>query len=248
MTDKDRSNSYVDKVRGETQRYMRQLLQDAGELRAALARLESDNSSLKQELLNARADLDLRKQEEYQLREKLSAIRSQSEAIAQQFQQVEYDNSNLMNLYVASYQLHGTLDRDHVVAAVREIIINLIGSEEFAVLELDRNGELRPVCSMGASFEQVQESRQLHAGVWQNALDGTRFVADGQNGEDTALTACVPMTVDGRVTGVLAVFRLLPHKSQLEQIDHELFDLLASQAGTALYVAAIATTEAGGPL
>src|ERR1051326_6404126 len=43
---------------------------------------------------------------------------------------VEQQNTNLANLYVATYQLHGTLDRDRVLAAIKEVIINLIGSEE----------------------------------------------------------------------------------------------------------------------
>jgi hypothetical protein len=47
------------------------------------------------------------------------------------------------------------------------------------------------------------------------------------NTEDTRLT--------GKVTGAIAVFRLLGQKSGLEEIDLQLFDLLASHAATALY-------------
>ena len=42
--------------------------------------------------------------------------------------------------------------------------------------------------------------------------------------------------VDGRVTGAIAIFRLLPQKQDsLEPVDEELLGLLASQAGIALY-------------
>jgi GAF domain-containing protein len=53
--------------------------------------------------------------------------------------------------------------------------------------------------------------------------------------QEQDLTACVPLKLDGRVTGALALFRLLPQKAGFETIDHELFDLLATHAATALY-------------
>jgi len=37
------------------------------------------------------------------------------------------------------------------------------------------------------------------------------------------------------VTGAIVIFRLLTQKPGLEEVDHEIFDLLASQAATALY-------------
>jgi GAF domain-containing protein len=49
------------------------------------------------------------------------------------------------------------------------------------------------------------------------------------------MTACVPLVVDGRVTGAVAIFRLLEHKRGLEDVDSELFSLLGTQAATALY-------------
>jgi hypothetical protein len=41
--------------------------------------------------------------------------------------------------------------------------------------------------------------------------------------------------VGDRVTGVIAIYRLLSHKPELESLDHELFTLLSTHAGTALF-------------
>ena len=49
------------------------------------------------------------------------------------------------------------------------------------------------------------------------------------------LVACIPLKLDNDVTGLIAIFSLLPHKPGLEALDHELFDLLATHAATALY-------------
>ena len=49
------------------------------------------------------------------------------------------------------------------------------------------------------------------------------------------MTACLPLTLDGRVTGAIVLFSLLPHKPGLRELDFELFDLLGTHAATALY-------------
>jgi hypothetical protein len=41
------------------------------------------------------------------------------------------------------------------------------------------------------------------------------------------------------VTGAIAVYGLLPHKPELEEVDFELFDLLAMHAATALRFTAL---------
>jgi hypothetical protein len=45
----------------------------------------------------------------------------------------------------------------------------------------------------------------------------------------------VPLKLEGKVMGVIAIFRLLPQKGGIEDLDRELFDLLATQAAFALY-------------
>ena len=42
------------------------------------------------------------------------------------------------------------------------------------------------------------------------------------------------------MTGFIAIYRLLSHKTALEPLDHELFDLLATHAATALYCTSLA--------
>jgi hypothetical protein len=63
--------------------------------------------------------------------------------------------------------------------------------------------------------------------------------------QEANLTACVPFKLDGKVTGALALFRLLPQKAAFEAVDHELFDLLATHAATALYCTSLHARLAG---
>ncbi|HYR27767.1 MAG TPA: diguanylate phosphodiesterase, partial [Thermoanaerobaculia bacterium] len=144
-------------------------------------------------------------------------------------------SGNLANLYVASYQLHNSVDRDAVLTAIQEIVINLIGSEQLAIYERRGDGPFRIAASFGFDGEALA------------ATVGGEFavekLGEGHVFRDPAhmqpLTACVPLRIDGRDMGAILIFRLLDHKPELQPVDHELFDLLAVHASTALYCASL---------
>jgi GAF domain len=52
---------------------------------------------------------------------------------------------------------------------------------------------------------------------------------------EAGVKACLPLRIDGRVTGAVVVFEWLAHKRQLDPLDHELFALLATHAAVALH-------------
>jgi GAF domain-containing protein len=147
--------------------------------------------------------------------------------------------SNLASLYVAVTSVHGALDRPTVLSSVQEIVTNLIGSEEMAIFETDAaHGRLTLLASMGIEPGPYQEIYIGDGAIGRAAATGERLIRqDGgaltEDG-DAALTACIPLKVGGRVLGVLAVFRLLPHKGRLDAIDIDLFDVLAAHAASAL--------------
>ena len=147
--------------------------------------------------------------------------------------------ANLASLYVAVTSVHGALDRPSVLSSVQEIVTNLIGSEEMAIFETDAgHGRLTLLASMGIDPGRYQEIRLGEGAIGKSAATGERLIRPGggsltEDG-DASLTACIPLKVAGRVVGVLAVFRLLPHKGALDAVDIDLFDVLAAHAASAL--------------
>jgi regulator of replication initiation timing len=224
--------NYVDKIREDTGRYVRQLLQEHADLRLGVAQLENENARMREEASKLRQDLDTRRQEEAALHEKLTAIRDESQDYMRRFSELESSNANLANLYVASYQLHGTLDRQAVLNAIQEIVVNLVGSEQFGVFEGNASS-LSLACSVGLDDLTILRSRETNSQIWSEALAGRAYVRVDES--DGGLVACIPLKLDNDVTGLIAIFSLLPHKPALEPLDHELFDLLATHAATALY-------------
>jgi hypothetical protein len=167
------------------------------------------------------------------LKDRLAVIEEESRDFSARYVEVEQQNTNLANLYVASYQLHGTLDRARVLAAIKEIVINLIGSEELAIFEVDHHFDaMMLIDSFG-----IDQDRW--AAVPLNSSDsislagttGERFISDGVK----APLAAIPLKLDEQVIGVIAIFSLLQQKTGLEALDFELFDLLASHGATALH-------------
>ena len=252
---------YVRRVRADTQRYVEDLLGENEKLRRMVAGLESETAVLTREkqrlqtqLEAVRKLIDCDRREHEELRRRLVDVEGQNRTFSERYVEVEKQNNDLANLYVAGYRLHGTLDREEVLMAIQEIVVNLIGCEEFGVYEADAAGdELRLVTSFGLEGDHLRSLSPDSGLIGQAFREGDTIVAGGAAadrlpGEDH-LTACVPLKVDDRVIGVIAIFRLLPQKDEgLEALDHELFELLASQAGVALYATSLhALAVAGQP-
>ena len=243
--------AYVQKVHRDTQRYVADLLAENEALRLRIAGLEGERSALERRLarLEERAtaageDLRRERRAHEELRQRLDEVESQNRAASERYVQVEQQNTNLAKLYVAGYRLHGTLDREEVLAAIQEIIINLVGCEELAIFE-SAAGELRLVSSFGIDTERYRKV-PLDAGrIGAVARGGEAYLTEASGAPpasalDEHLTACIPLTVEGRVNGVIAIFRLLPQKERgLEDLDREMLDLLSAQAGIALYCSAL---------
>lgn len=243
--DGERRAGYVQKVHEQTWRFAQELLAENEKLRALAASLRSEKLRLEEELLAARQAMAHREQERTRLERQLAEIEADGHRLYDRYAELEQQNWNLLNLYVASHRLHGTLDRQEVLATVQEIITNLVGSEEMGVFELDRQqATLRLLASVGTAAERLRSIPLGSGTIGRVALTGEPYLAAeaggaGGSAGESDLTACIPLKVDGRVTGTIAVFRLLEQKAGLEAVDRELLDLLGSHAGMALYCTAL---------
>jgi hypothetical protein len=212
-------------------------------LRALAASLEAEMNRLHEQAVALRAENERHQKEQARLQAQLETIRAESQRYSKRYAEIEEQNSNLANLYVASYRLHGTVDRREVIDTLQEIIANLIGSEEAGLYEVDAAQQtLELVASFGMA-PGAHRSIPLGSGrIGEAAKTGEIYINDrtaaGVEAEDS-LTACIPLTLAGKVTGAIAIFRLLPQKAGVEDVDRELFDLLATHAATALYTTSL---------
>lgn len=191
--------------------------------------------------------------ENLQLAERLAAVEQERDALRRDFAELEQRHNDLASLYVAADQLHGTFDEKAVVTAIEEIVINLIGCEQFGVFDLDpASGQMRLIRSFGLP-RHIKETLDASQGILGRAVaTGEVILTSPANAasllaHERGLTACVPLMVSSRVSGAILLFELLPQKSgRLAPVDTELLALLAAQAGAAVHASrALARSERG---
>jgi len=226
--------------------FTRELLKENERLRSRLgavtdrqesaARHPEDREKLRQELMSRIADLE---EECTTVRERLDQVELENSQFAQRYVEVEEENNNLANLYVSSYQLHSTLDLDEVIRIITEIVINLIGAEVFAVYLIDgERSELTPVACEGMELSAFPKAK-LGVGVLGKAVASNEATCwDTQRSEDLSQPiVCVPLVVQNRPIGAIAVYGLLAQKDGFSALDHELFNMLGGHAATAIFAA-----------
>jgi hypothetical protein len=174
------------------------------------------------------------------LRTQLDALHQERARLEERLSEADARVTSLVGLCAASHRLHETFERQALLDILRDIINNIVGSEELGIFELDeQRSTLVLVHSMGIEPAGLS-SIPLGSGIiGQTALTGQLFVAsEGKGppaaGNEPALTACIPLRVGSRVWGVIAIFGMLPHKPRLGESDLELFALLEKQAGLVL--------------
>jgi transcriptional regulator with GAF, ATPase, and Fis domain len=155
---------------------------------------------------------------------------------------VEAENNMLANLYVASYQLHSTLDFNEVLRIVLEIIINLIGADKFAVFLMDdRSNELVPVATEGLALTEIPKVKMGEGIIGRVAREGESHFHE--NIQELSLSTvdtaqpmvCIPLKIKEHVIGVISIYSLFTQKTSFSNIDYELFNLLAGHAATAIF-------------
>jgi nitrate/nitrite-specific signal transduction histidine kinase len=164
----------------------------------------------------------------------------------------ERQHDRLMRLYVATYQLHATLDPKEVLGNISEIVVNLVGADRFVLILTDPAGGPGAIVSRHGFDEELSDRSLIRFagrtyGGGDPLVDGA--LVDGRlclGGEGTGspVIAAVPLNVNGRTVGALTLLRLLGHRRDLEPDDREMLDLLAAHAASALFAAqSCATAE-----
>jgi GAF domain-containing protein len=202
-------------------------------------------TELQERLERAQCELD---------RERVDRQRLEDErrGLSERYVRAEQKCSDLSRLYVAAEQLHRTLDRRALLTAIEEIVSDLFGSQELAIFEALTPGELALVGQRGVDPDRFP-SIQIGAGLVGWAAKSGQLYLAGDAGLEVAvpgeqgLSVCVPLRLDDRLIGAIAVFGWLPHKATLEPIDRRLLELLATHAAAALYCTRLHAAVAGGP-
>jgi hypothetical protein len=143
-------------------------------------------------------------------------------------------------VYAARMRLQAAQDQVDALEGIREIVANLMGSEELAVYKVDKQkAALWLYWSFGIDPNKYGVLDVIKQPLLEEVLAGT-VVLRGDNGNEKLLSiadpvsALVPILVNGVAAAVLVIFRLLPQKPGLEAADREICEVLSNCAGRAI--------------
>jgi hypothetical protein len=221
-----------------------ELLEENDHLRRAHLQLEAENASLRTQIASDHAMRDLLRkihqleQEKSELLSSVHEAEMQSTRFGARFHEMEEELSKLANVYVASYQLHSTLDLKLVVKHLKELLQQLVGAERYAVYMAD---PARKQLMLVASEGEVPHKRITLAGDDTSAaervfLTGKAQINEGplERASDRAPAAVLPLHFDDRVVGVIVIHTVFPQKPSFGPVDFELFKMLGAHAASAL--------------
>jgi hypothetical protein len=172
--------------------------------------------------------------------------------IYDRYHDIERENNNLANLYVASFQLHSTMELRELTQIILEILLNFVGAKTFAIQLVDEDhGKLRTLAAEGIDRAKVPEGSVAEGRIGEVIKSGHHYI-DGERLRTRADLAhldrpviVVPLKIRDRVVGVLIIWDLLSQKTALADVDYELFNLLAAHAASALQGAWLAAELKG---
>ncbi len=223
-----------------------ELLKEDDALRSRLRDLESENAKLRSQLRSDNAIRELLSKiealeaEKRELLERFDGSGPFGGSFTQRFADIESENAKLASLYVASYQLHSTLDLRSILRQLKELLAQFVGARAFAIyLADDGRKQLRAVASEGvptSALHPVTAGKGPIAEAW---TSGHASWVDGDStaGNVEAPAACIPMRLDDRSVGVIVVFSTFEQKPEFVELDFELFKLLGAHAASALAAA-----------
>ncbi len=239
-----RAGEFTEELLRENERLRFRVLQLEEELRIARGGGAPASPSTSGPLRELVARIEQLEQEREQLLQRFRNVEAENVDFEARHKEIERENNNLANLYVASFQLHSTIDLREVTQIILEILLNFVGAKTFAVLLLDENeGVLRALAAEGLPRSEVpiwKAGEGVIGGVvatGQPLIDGAPH--KGPRNLDRPLIV-TPLRIKEKVVGAIVIWEFLQQKTELQDVDFELFNLLAAHAAFALQGAKLA--------
>ena len=250
-------------LRAEREQFVRSFLHKGVELTEDLIRenqtldqqvrhLQEENAQLRAQLASNDAIRELLQTIEGLERDR-KALLSRSSELEQEFAQhserhaeVEQELNTLASLYVASFQLSGTLSVGRVVRHMCALLEQLVGAQSFVIYLVSADGgRATPVGARG--MQPPTGSVVVEENVLGDVcLTGVaRVLEPDVPRKPNEPIAVLPLIFDAEVVGVIGIYHLLPHKRSWANVDRELFKLLSAHGATALIAANLYAKEAG---
>jgi hypothetical protein len=226
-------------------RFTEQILSENERLRLQVVKEESEKMQLQTAIKAGgfsyqRENAQLKERVEH-LEARFGQIEAENHDFAARYAEISEENESLASLYVASCRLHSTLDPSDVTEIVCEILIELVGAEEFGLLLLDeRRNELSLIRIEGPATFYPPHILVGEGPIGAAVRDGRPAYREPP--PPGLPLAVIPLQIKGHGVGAIVITKLLHGKARLCGLAKELLTLLAGHAATALTASRLYTS------
>lgn len=173
-----------------------------------------------------------------ELRDRMTVAEQENRHLKDRLSESEEEQFRFVNLYIACQRLAMSPDVGEILEILQEIVVNLVGSEQYGLYFVGKT-EGSPLELIVERVEGTGECRRppaTHPRIVEAFETGGIYVSETR---DSSPVAVIPLKNHDQVLGALVLYGILPQKAAFTPIDVELFELLSSLAGRALYSAAV---------
>ena len=178
-------------------------------------------------------------EENARLRAEVEQLRRENRALADRLVDADGQSADLVKLHVAQRRLAEATSRAEALVAIEEIIVTVVGCEEYAICEVDALGSVVVAATHGTTSPMLHDALAPGGVVPVVMRTGKPYVpADASAGTWPGVSACVPVLGAGErargARGAITLFALLSHRGPLDDADRALLELLGTEAARAL--------------
>lgn len=153
--------------------------------------------------------------------------------------------ADLAILFAALDRLHSSLNTISVLNTIQELLVNVVGAEQYAVVQVDRRTfALTPLALAGFDEPHAQSFTREKDAIVRLLHKEELFIAGEADtsfpgASASGLNACIPLKIEGVTIAAIVILRLVAHKGRLVPFDRDLLRVLATHGATALYASSL---------
>jgi len=239
-TTSDRKELIGEKLISDTSSHVDQLLQENHELRLLTTRLDSERLQLHAQIVLLRRELEIFDRERQSLDRRVSEMSASMPEDDQRVRDLMRYSTLLNEVHRIVLHMHGTTDRVLIFDAIQMAAEKLAGSNELIVFETEPDQSvLKLVHANGIDATRLKSIQFGKGVIGRVASTGEPFFEgrskrNGLSVDEQDLGVCVPLKIDDRVVGVIAIFASDPTIIGTDAMQDELYEILARHTSSAI--------------
>lgn len=187
------------------------------------------------------AELREAHRDEERLRAQAEQLLASTRSMSVMLLAAESHANRLLKLVVTARRLIEARDGREALAALAEVVVAVVGSEDFVIYGLrPDSGSLVALAGFGASYAQAIIDGEGPPAIANWLADRQYAVRPGLGAVrlgEREIVACIPLTILDRVVGAVAIHSLLPHRGPLDAGDDDVLAFIGTFAPTAMLAA-----------